>query len=64
MRYRAKRDIEHTKDDGWEDYGFIPKGSICEAGLFERCLAILYKGKAVCDIDSQMAKDCFEEVGE
>ena len=62
MKYRAKRDIDYSKDNGWEDYEFIPKGSICEVGIFERCLEILYKEKAVCDVDSQMERECFEEV--
>lgn len=64
MKYRAKKDIKFSENSGWEDYGTIPKGTICESDSFDRFLAIFYEGKAVCDVDSQMQLDCFEEVSE
>lgn len=62
MKYRAKKDIKFSEDSGFEDYGVIPKGTICEVMIFERSPSIFYNGKAVCDPDSQMANDCFEEM--
>lgn len=64
MKYRAKKDIEFSKDSGFEDYGAIPKGTVCEVMIFERSPAIFYSGKAVCDPDSKMAEECFREVAE
>ncbi len=62
MKFKAKKDMKFSEDSGWEDYGTIPKGTVCESDSFDRFLAIFYKGKAVCDVDSQMANDYFEEM--
>ncbi len=64
MKYRAKRTLEYRKDDGLEDYGIIECGALCDTDIFDRCEVISYQGNAVCDIDSKMAEDCFEEVVE
>ncbi len=64
MKFKAKKDIKSSEYSGWEDYGIIPKGTICGEGAFDRFPAIFYNGKAVCDVDSDMQKECFEEVAE
>ncbi|MCM1223440.1 MAG: hypothetical protein NC548_54225 [Lachnospiraceae bacterium] len=62
MKYKAKRDIDYSKDDGWEDYGIVPCGEMCETDILYGIDVITYKGIPICDIDSEMTKDCFEEV--
>lgn len=42
----------------------IPFGAVCDVGDFERLPAIFYKGVAICDVDSLMAKEYFAEVEE
>lgn len=61
MKFRAKKDIKYSELSGFEDYGMIPKGTVCEVMIFERSPAIFYNGKAVCDPDSKMAEECFEK---
>ncbi len=62
MKYRAIKEIQSAK--GFEYQGAIHEGDICEVKMFEGFPTIFYKGKAVCDTDSQMCKDCFKEVSE
>ncbi len=62
MKYRAIKEIQSAK--GFEYQGAIHEGEICEVKMFERFPTIFYKGKAICDIDSQMCKDYFEGVAE
>ena len=62
MKFKTKKDMKHSELNGFENYGEIPKGEICEVMFFERFPAIFYNGKAVCDPDSQMAKDYFEQI--
>lgn len=64
MKFKAKKDVKFSELSGFENYVMIPKGEICEVMIFERSPAIFYNGKAVCDPDSQMAKDYFDEVVE
>lgn len=62
--YRAKDIINSKIIEGWEDYGVIPKDTLCEVkeyGLFE-CLTIFFNNKAVCDIDSPMAIKYFDKI--
>lgn len=61
MKFKARKDISCSKLNGFENYGMVPNGGICEVMIFEKCPAIFYNGKAVCDPDSQMAKDYFEQ---
>lgn len=61
MMYRAKKDIPKSVK-GYEDFGEIKKGNICNVGIFEGVRTLNFNGKWVCDFDSQMAKDYFEEV--
>lgn len=42
--------------------GTIPVGEICDVAEFEGFPVIFYKGVAICDVDSPMAKDYFVEV--
>lgn len=64
MKFRANRNLEFLKDGGWEDYGTIPEGALCEArqwwvGGYE---AIFYKGTPVCDVNSGLGKSAFDKV--
>lgn len=63
MKFKAKREVSN-KLRGWDFFETIPQGTICEVKNYMRSPAIFYKGKAVCDTDSQMCKDYFEEVVE
>lgn len=63
MKFKAIREVS-SKLCGWEFFETIPQGAICEVRNYMRIPAIFYKGKAVCDIDSQMCKEYFEEVVE
>lgn len=60
-RYKATKEVLNT-EKGWEEFETIPKGAICEAPIWNGSETIEYKGKKVCDIDSKMAKDYFEEI--
>lgn len=62
MKFITKKDIRHSELNGFEDYGMIPSGTICKVAIFERSTAIFYNGKAVCDLDSKTAEDCFEKI--
>ena len=63
MKYRAKKDIP-KEIEKWEEIDFIPKGTICECVPWHGIDTICYKGKAICDADSDMEKDYFEVVRE
>ena len=63
MKYKTVKDI--PKDvEKWEEIGFIPKGTVCECVLWHGIDTICLGEKAICDADSEMAKDYFEVVRE
>ena len=61
MKYRAKKDIPKGVK-GYEDFGEIKKSDICEVDIYERVKTLKFNGKWVCDFDSQMANDYFEQI--
>lgn len=66
MKFKANRQLEFSKDEGWEDYGIIPKDMICDSkpcgiGGYD---TIFHNEIPVCDVDSEMRLDCFAEVVE
>lgn len=63
MKYMAKKDIPKSVK-GYEDFGEIKKGDICTVGIFEGVKTLAFNDKWVCDFDSQMSEDYFEEVVE
>lgn len=60
-RFKTIKELPNT-EKGWEEFETIPKETICEAPIWNGSETIEYKGKKVCDTDSQMAKDYFEEI--
>lgn len=62
MKFITKKPLHYPKSGGIEDYGYIPKGTVCGTAVVEGCEAILYHGKAVCDVDSGMAGEYFERM--
>lgn len=62
MKFITVKPLRHPESGGIEDYGCIPKGTVCETAVVEGCEAILREGKAVCDVDSGMAGEYFREV--
>lgn len=62
LKFITVKPIRYTESGGIEDYGYIPKGTICGTAAIEGCEAILYDGKVVCDVDSGMAGEYFREV--
>ncbi|MDE6314795.1 MAG: hypothetical protein K2M46_14475 [Lachnospiraceae bacterium] len=61
MRFEAIKDVPREVER-WEESEAIPKGAICETTIFGRVETITYKGKLICDADSQMAKDYFKQI--
>lgn len=61
MKFKAIKEVPSTLK-GWEDFETIPQGTICETEIFDRVDTIKYKGKFVCDCDSELAKDYFKEI--
>lgn len=64
MKFIATNPLRYPQSGGIEDYGYIPKGIVCGSAIVEGCEAILYEGKAVCDVDSGMAGEYFERKGD
>lgn len=62
MKFITVKPMRYSESGGIEDYGYIPKGTVCETAIVEGCEAILHEGKAVCDVDSGMAREYFREV--
>ena len=60
MKFIAVKPMRYPESGGIEDYGHIPKGTVCETAVVEGYEAILYQGKAVCDVDSEMVGEYFE----
>lgn len=61
MKFEAVKEVPREVER-WEESEAIPKGAICETVIFERVETITYKGKMICDADSQMAKDYFKQI--
>lgn len=62
-QYRLVKDL--NTEDTWEfDKGntILKKGLTCYLDNWDRCLTIMYDGKAICDVDSKIANEYFENV--
>lgn len=62
-KYRLTKDL--NDEETWEfDKGntILKEGIICYVKNWDRVLTIMFEGKAICDLDSEMAKDYFEKV--
>lgn len=62
MKFIAIKSLRYSESGGIEDYGYIPKGTVCDTAVVEGCEAILHDGKVVCDVDSGMAGEYFERM--
>lgn len=62
MKFITVKPSRYPESGGIEDYGYIPKGSVCGTAIVEGCETILHEGKAVCDVDSGMAEEYFERM--
>lgn len=59
MKFIATKNLYYPESSGIEDYGYIPKGTVCGTAVIEGCEAILHHRKVVCDVDSEMAEEYF-----
>lgn len=62
-KYRLIKDLNN--EETWEfEKGntVLKKGIICYIQNWDRVLTIMFDGKAICDLDSEMAKDYFEQI--
>lgn len=62
MKFITVKPLRYPESVGIEDYGYIPKGTVCETAVVEGCEAVLYEGKVICDVDSGMAGEYFERM--
>lgn len=63
MKFIAIKLLRYPESGGIEDYGYIPKGTVCDTAVVEGCEVVLHHGKIVCDVDSGMAGEYFKKVG-
>lgn len=59
-KYKLIKDL--TQEDTWKfDKGndILKAGIFCTVEDWNRCLTIMYHGKAICDVDSRMERECF-----
>ncbi len=62
-QYRLIKDLR--TEETWEydkENTFFKEGVICYVQNWHRLPTIMFEGKAICDLDSRMAKDYFEKV--
>lgn len=62
-KYRLIKDLDN--EETWEfDKGntVLKEGIICDVQNWDRVLTIMFEGKAICDLDTEMAKDYFVKV--
>lgn len=62
MKFITVKPMHYPESSGIEDYGYIPKGTVCETAVVEGCESVLHCGKVVCDVDSGMVWEYFREV--
>lgn len=62
LKFIATKPLHHPQSGGIEDYGCIPKGTVCGTAVVEGCEVVLHEGKAVCDVDSGMAGEYFKRM--
>ena len=56
------KDCRHLCKNEINDFETVPVGTICKVRYWCGSDVIEYKGKKICDTDSEMAKNYFEEV--
>lgn len=62
-KYRLIKDLNNEETWKFEKGNTVlKKGIICDVQNWNRVLTIMFNGKAICDLDSEMAKDYFEQV--
>lgn len=62
FKFITVKPMRYPESCGIEDYGYIPKGTVCGTAVVEGCKAILHEGKVVCDVDSGVAGEYFKEM--
>lgn len=62
-KYKLIKDLctEETWEFGKENT-LLKEGIICDVQDWNRSPTIMFEGKAICDLDSRMAKEYFEKV--
>lgn len=59
--YKAIKEIP-ANVESWEKHDTIPKDTLCGIATLASIPVISYKGKAICDIDSEMAAEYFKKI--
>lgn len=59
--FKTIKEVPNT-ETGWEDFETIPKDTVCIAKDLEGSPVIMYKGKRICDTDSNFSKEYFVQV--
>lgn len=60
MKFQAVKHMEHSVR-AFEEHETIPVGAICDF-IFDGIPVITYKGKMICDYDSDMVKEYFKQI--
>lgn len=60
LKFTATKNLHYPEFGGIENYGYVPKGTVCTTAVVEGCEAILHHGKVVCDVDSGMVEEYFK----
>lgn len=58
-RFQVIEEVPHSS--GFDEHEIIPVGTICDF-VFDMVPIITYKGKMICDYDSDMAKEYFKQI--
>lgn len=59
--YKAMKEIP-ANVESWEKHDTIPKDTLCGVATLANMPVISYKGKAICDVDSEMAAEYFTKI--
>lgn len=62
LKFITVKPLNYPESGGIENYGYIPKGTVCETEVVEGCEAVLHDRKVVCDVDSGMVMEYFREM--
>lgn len=60
-KYKTIKDLSSTIEC-WDEHETIPVNTVCNVKYWEGSDTICYKDKFICDVDSEMAKEYFEEI--
>lgn len=61
MTFMTVKEIPET-EQGVEPFGSVPANVVCSTITIDGIPAITFRGKIICDADSQMAKDYFKRI--